>query len=191
MFKTSFAEFSSLTGISDDVRLNVNLSPRQVQANRIYKDIEDAVTAAELPLDRLVFEVTEGLFLSNDQVTLAFLTWLRDKGARVVIDDFGTGYSSFSYLRKLPVDGIKIDRSFIMNMDQDADALAVVKSIIAVAQALDLNVTAEGVETVAQRNIMQELHCDYLQGYFYAKPLATNDLSGFIQKAVEPGVAFG
>ncbi|MGX1496831.1 EAL domain-containing protein [Roseibium aggregatum] len=191
MFKTSFAEFSNLTGISDDVRLNVNLSPKQVQANRLYKDIEDAVTAAGLPLDRLVFEVTEGLFLSNDRVTLALLTWLRDKGARVVIDDFGTGYSSFSYLRKLPVDGIKIDRSFTMNMDQDADAHAVVKSIIAVAQALDLNVTAEGVETVAQRDIMQELQCDYLQGYLYAKPLAANELTGFIQKTVEPGVAFG
>ncbi|MEE4013603.1 EAL domain-containing protein [Roseibium sp. FZY0029] len=191
MFKTSFSEFSSLTGISNDVRLNVNLSPKQVQANRLYKDIEDAVTAAGLPLDRLVFEVTEGLFLSNDRVTLALLTWLRDKGARVVIDDFGTGYSSFSYLRKLPVDGIKIDRSFTMNMDQDADALAVVKSIIAVAQALDLNVTAEGVETVAQRDIMQDLQCDYLQGYLYAKPLPANDLSGFIQKTVETGVAFG
>ena len=119
------------------------------------------------------------MFLSNDQVTLALLTWLRNKGAKVVIDDFGTGYSSFSYLRKLPVDGIKIDRSFIMNMDQDADALAVVKSIIAVAQALDLSVTAEGVETVAQRKIMQELHCDYLQGYLYSKPLNTEDLRSF------------
>jgi len=191
MFKNAFSDFSQMQGLSADVRLNVNLSPRQVQANRIYQDIEDAVLAANLPLQRLVFEVTEGLFLSNDQVTLALLTWLRDKGAKVVIDDFGTGYSSFSYLRKLPVDGIKIDRSFIMNMDQDADALAVVKSIIAVAQALDLSVTGEGVETVAQRQIMQELQCDYLQGYLYSKPLNTDDLNVFIQKAVEPGVAFG
>jgi diguanylate cyclase (GGDEF)-like protein len=191
MFKTSFAEFSRLSGVASDVRLNVNVSPRQVQTNRIYKDIEVAASAAELPLDRLVFEVTEGLFLSSDQVTLSLLTWLRNKGAKVVIDDFGTGYSSFSYLRKLPVDGIKIDRSFIMNMDQDADALAVVKSMIAVAQALDLSVTAEGVETVAQRKIMQDLSCDFLQGYLYSKPLSTGDLRPFIQRAVEPGVAFG
>ena len=191
MFKTSFAQFSSMSGLARDVRLNVNVSPRQVQTNRIYKDIEDAASAAELPLSRLVFEVTEGLFLSSDQVTLSLLTWLRNKGAKVVIDDFGTGYSSFSYLRKLPVDGIKIDRSFIMNMDQDADALAVVKSIIAVAQALDLSVTAEGVETAAQKKIMQELSCDYLQGYLYSKPLSGGDLKSFIQKAVEPGVVFG
>ncbi|WP_428670259.1 EAL domain-containing protein [Roseibium sp.] len=190
MFKTAFSEFSKFSGISDTVRLNVNLSPRQVQTNRIYKDIEDAVSSAELPLHRLVFEVTEGLFLSNDQVTLSLLTWLRNKGARVVIDDFGTGYSSFSYLRKLPVDGIKIDRSFIMNMDQDADALAVVKSIIAVAQALDLSVTAEGVETAAQRKIMRELHCDYLQGYLYSKPLGEDDLAGFIQEAGSRGFSF-
>ncbi|WP_269581844.1 bifunctional diguanylate cyclase/phosphodiesterase [Roseibium sp. Sym1] len=191
MFKNAFSQFSRMSGLSGDVRLNVNLSPRQVQTNRIYKDIEDAISEAELPMDRLVFEVTEGLFLSNDQVTLSLLTWLRNKGAKVVIDDFGTGYSSFSYLRKLPVDGIKIDRSFIMNMDQDADALAVVKSIIAVAQALDLSVTAEGVETAAQRQLMQDLHCDYLQGYFYSKPLSVDDLNTFISKAVVPGVAFG
>ncbi len=191
MFKTAFSQFSAMNGIGNGVHLNVNLSPRQVQANRIYKDIEDASSAAETPLNRLVFEVTEGLFLNNDQVTLSLLTWLRNKGAKIVIDDFGTGYSSFSYLRKLPVDGIKIDRSFIMNMDQDADALAVIKSIIAVAKALDLSVTAEGVETASQRQIMRELSCDYLQGYFYSKPIGKDDLAAFIQKAVEPGVAFG
>ncbi|MEO9530190.1 EAL domain-containing protein [Roseibium sp.] len=191
MFMTSFSEFSRLQGLSGDVRLNVNLSPQQVQTNRIYKDIEDAASAAGLPLHRLVFEVTEGLFLSNDQVTISLLNWLRDKGAKVVIDDFGTGYSSFSYLRKLPVDGIKIDRSFIMNMDQDADELAVVKSIIAVAKALDLDVTAEGIETITQRKIMQELQCDYLQGYLYSKPQSSDGLSSFIEKSIEPGVAFG
>lgn len=191
MFRNAFSEFSGMTGVSDQVRLNVNLSPRQVHAKRVYKDIEEAASDASLSLSRLVFEVTEGLFLSNDQVTLDLLTWLRSRGAKVVIDDFGTGYSSLSYLRKLPVDGIKIDRSFIMHMDQDPDALAVVKSIIAVAQALDLNVTAEGVENAAQRKIMQELQCTYLQGYLYSKPLSPADLAVFIDKAVEPGVAFG
>ncbi|MES0809011.1 EAL domain-containing protein [Roseibium sp. SCPC15] len=183
MFKSAFSEFVQMQGLSESARLNVNLSPRQVQSNRIYKDIEEAVTAANLPLNRLVFEVTEGLFISNDQVTVSLLSWLRSKGAKVVIDDFGTGYSSFSYLRKLPVDGIKIDRSFIMNMDQDSDALAVVKSIIAVAQALDLSITAEGVETETQKNIMQELRCDYLQGYHYAKPLSSTEIPAFVHKA--------
>ncbi|MEM9633460.1 MAG: EAL domain-containing protein [Pseudomonadota bacterium] len=183
MFKAAFSEFVQMNGLSDSARLNVNLSPRQVQSNRIYKDIEEAAAAADLPLSRLVFEVTEGLFISNDQVTVSLLSWLRSKGAKVVIDDFGTGYSSFSYLRKLPVDGIKIDRSFIMNMDQDSDALAVVKSIIAVAHALDLSITAEGVETEAQKKIMQELKCNYLQGYHYAKPLSSSEIPAFIQKA--------
>lgn len=191
MFKNAFSDFSKFEGLSQDVRLNVNLSPRQVHGNRIYKDIEDAAAEAGLSLSRLVFEVTEGLFLSNDQVTLDLLTWLGEHGAKVVIDDFGTGYSSFSYLRKLPVDGIKIDRSFTMNMDQDPDALAVVKSIIAVAKALDLSITAEGVETPAQRKIMQELECDYLQGYLYSKPLDTDALGDFIRKVDKPGVSFG
>ncbi|TYC58671.1 EAL domain-containing protein [Rhodobacterales bacterium] len=191
MFKEAFAEFSHMSGVGEGVHLNVNLSPRQVQTNRIYKDIETAASAANLSLSRLVFEVTEGLFLGNDQTTLSLLTWLRENGAKIVIDDFGTGYSSLSYLRKLPVDGIKIDRSFIMNMDQDADALAVVKSMIAVAKALDLKITAEGVETPAQRKIMQELHCDYLQGYLYSKPLGSKDLQSFIQRSKGSGAAFG
>jgi len=191
MFRSAFEEFSGLTGLSERVRLNVNLSPRQVQASRIYKDIEEAAAAAGLGLDRLVFEVTEGLFVNNDQVTLSLLTWLRNKGAKVVIDDFGTGYSSFSYLRKLPLDGIKIDRSFIMNMEQDPDALAVVRSIIAVAKALDLSITAEGVETADQRKIMQELHCDFLQGYLFAKPLPSAELNGFISGAKDPDLAAG
>lgn len=189
MFKNAFSEFSGLQGLQPGVRLNVNLSPRQVYARRIYKDIEDAAAAAELPLNKVIFEVTEGLFLNNDQTTMELLTWLRSQGASVVIDDFGTGYSSLSYLRKLPVNGIKIDRSFIMNMDQDSDALAVVRSIIGIAQALDLKITAEGVETAGQRHIMQELHCDYLQGYFYAKPLNPVDLREFIQKTDLPDVA--
>ena len=191
MFRNAFAEFGGLKGLSNRVRLNVNLSPRQVQASRIYKDIEEAAAAAGLGLDRLVFEVTEGLFVNNDQVTLSLLTWLRNKGAKVVIDDFGTGYSSFSYLRKLPLDGIKIDRSFIMNMEQDPDALAVVRSIIAVAKALDLSITAEGVETADQRKIMQELQCDFLQGYLFAKPLPSSELDSFIGGTKNPDLAAG
>ncbi|MCV0428192.1 MAG: EAL domain-containing protein [Roseibium sp.] len=191
MFRAAFSEFGQLTDLSEGTRLNVNLSPRQVQTNRIYKDIEEAASAAELPLNKLVFEVTEGLFINNDRVTISLLSWLRGKGAKVVIDDFGTGYSSFSYLRKLPVDGIKIDRSFIMNMDQDRDALAVVKSIMAVAKAMDLSITAEGVETVVQKNIMQDLQCDYLQGYLYSKPLDFRDTLTFVQGSNEPGAAAG
>ncbi len=181
MFKTAFTEFSQMPGLGEDVRLNINLSPLQMQASRIYRDIEDAASAAQVPLNRLVFEVTEGLFINNDQVTLSLMSWLQDKGASVVIDDFGTGYSSFGYLRKLPVDGIKIDRSFIMNMDQDADALAVTKSIIAVAQAMGLSVTAEGVETPAQCRIMQDLGCDYLQGFLYSRPVDREGLDAFVR----------
>lgn len=191
MFRSAFSEFCALKGVSERVRLNVNLSPRQVQAGRIYKDIEDAAASAGLGLDRLVFEVTEGLFVNNDQVTLSVLTWLRNKGAKVVIDDFGTGYSSFSYLRKLPLDGIKIDRSFIMNMEQDPDALAVVRSIIAVAKALDLSITAEGVETAEQRKIMQELECDFLQGYLFSKPLPSSGLDAFVTASSGPDLAAG
>jgi len=187
MLKTAMSEYMTRPGITDNLNLNLNLSPKQAQSSRIYSDIEKAVEATGMPMNRLVFEVTEGLFLNNDQETIAFLEWIRTQGGKVVIDDFGTGYSSFSYLRKLPVDGIKVDRAFITHMDQDEDALAVVRSILAVAQALGLEVTAEGVETLAQRNILRDLGCSHLQGYLYSKAIPSSELGGFIQRGHELG----
>ncbi|GGB53624.1 diguanylate cyclase [Roseibium aquae] len=187
MLKSAMSDYMAMGRNTDGIHLNLNLSPKQAQSSRIYADIDAAIEATGMPLNRLVFEVTEGLFLNNDQETISFLEWIRKNGGKVVIDDFGTGYSSFSYLRKLPVDGIKVDRAFITNMDQDDDALAVVRSILAVAQALGLEVTAEGVETLAQRNILRDLGCTYLQGYLYSKAVPNSELAGFIQRANEPG----
>lgn len=187
MIQNAVSEFSALPTLPPSVHLNLNLSPKQVQSSRIYADVERALEHSGTSMDRLIFEVTEGIFVNNDQEIISFLTWIRDNGGKVVIDDFGTGYSSFSYLRKLPVDGIKVDREFIMHMDQDEDALAVVRSILAVAQALGLEVTAEGVETLPQRNILRDLGCDYLQGYLYSKPIPGEDLITFMSQESNTG----
>jgi len=181
MIQNATAEFMNMPFRSNDMHLNLNLSPKQVQSSRIYNDVERALGVTGMQMSQITFEVTEGIFVNNDPETISFLTWIQENGGRVVIDDFGTGYSSFSYLRKLPVDGIKVDRAFIMHMDQDEDALAVVRSIVAVAQALGLEVTAEGVETVAQRNILRDLNCTYLQGYLYSRPVPGSDLPLFLQ----------
>jgi EAL domain-containing protein (putative c-di-GMP-specific phosphodiesterase class I) len=103
---------------------------------------------------------------------------VRDLGVFVAIDDFGTGYSSLAYLRKLPLDTLKIDRSFVRDVVTDPHAAAVVKSIIALGQSLDLRIVAEGVETEDQFRLLQELRCDAGQGYFFAPPLPTAEFEG-------------
>ena len=153
------------------VRLNINLSPAQIQANQIKRDFIAAFEASGFDPAYLNVEVTEGLFMDGDAHSVSFLQWLRDKGARILIDDFGTGYSSLSYLRKLPVDGLKIDRSFVMEMVENADCSAVVGSIVGVGKALGLELTAEGVETIAQRDALRDMGVEKLQGFLYAKAL--------------------
>ena len=105
---------------------------------------------------------------------------LTDIGVRFAIDDFGTGYSSLSYLKRFPVDTLKIDRSFVEGLGADSQALAIVQGIVALAKALNLSVTGEGVETPAQHTQLRELGCDRGQGYLYARPLAATDLAGLL-----------
>ena len=176
VLRTAFSQMAQLDKRFANVSLNVNLSPIQVKSGRFHTDLRKALEVSGLAPQKVVFEVTEGVFVNNDPETLASLQSLRDQGSKVVIDDFGTGYSSLSYLRKLPVDGIKIDRSFIVNMDRDTDARAVVKAIVAVAHALDLDVTAEGVETESQHAILRDLGCSYLQGYLFSRPVRADDV---------------
>jgi diguanylate cyclase (GGDEF)-like protein len=158
-------------------RINVNLSPAQVQTQRIYSDFRHALAQTGLPPALLNVEVTENLFLTDDADTLALLDWLREQGARIYIDDFGTGYSSLSYLGKLPVDGLKIDRSFVMRMADDPQAAAVVGAIVAIGTKLGLDVVAEGVETEPQRRMLAEMGADKLQGFLFAKPGAADTLA--------------
>jgi EAL domain-containing protein (putative c-di-GMP-specific phosphodiesterase class I)/GGDEF domain-containing protein/CheY-like chemotaxis protein len=151
-------------------RLNINLSPAQMLSRRIYADIEQAVARSGLCASLLNLEVTENLFLEDDDESQRLLRWLRERGARIYIDDFGTGYSSLSYLSRLPVDGLKIDRSFVMRMDDDPQAIAVVKSVIAIGHELGLDVVAEGVETATQKATLTRLGAHKLQGFLLARP---------------------
>jgi diguanylate cyclase (GGDEF)-like protein len=163
------------------VRLNVNLSPAQIQSNQIQRIFEDAFVETGFDPNYLDIEVTEGLFMEGDARTIAFLEWLRSQGTRIQIDDFGTGYSSLSYLRKLPVDGLKIDRSFVMDMVDNADCSAVVGSIVGVANALGMELTAEGVETTAQRDALRKLGVEKMQGFLYAKALPPAGFRAYAQ----------
>ena len=146
-------------------KISINLSPHQFHPG-IDAEIRDQLQG--LDPRRLELEVTEYALLRDEGAAIAALSRLRDVGFRISLDDFGTGYSSLSYLRKLPLDAIKIDRSFIRHMDQDSDAAALIASIIAMARTLRLEIIAEGVETAEQRDMLVEMGCDELQGFYYS-----------------------
>ncbi|MGI4814377.1 MAG: sensor domain-containing protein [Janthinobacterium lividum] len=153
-------------------RVAVNVSPLQFQRQDVYALVREALKAAALEPRYLEVEITEGVLMGNTEQAIATLRSLRELGVHVAIDDFGTGYSSFAYLSRFKVDRLKIDRSFVSAITTDRDGGAIVAAIIAMAHALEIRVTAEGVETAAQAQKLTELQCDDAQGYWYSRPLA-------------------
>jgi diguanylate cyclase (GGDEF)-like protein/PAS domain S-box-containing protein len=153
----------------------VNLSTRQLADTRLATHALEALSANGLHPSTLHLEVTESM-LADDPGAISALDRLHSHGVRIAIDDFGTGYSSLAYLRRIPVDTIKIDRSFIANIDRSGQDATIVTAIIAMAHALDLDVTAEGVERREQLDVLERLGCDAVQGYFLARPLAAEDI---------------
>ncbi|TDM09145.1 MAG: bifunctional diguanylate cyclase/phosphodiesterase [Ideonella sp. MAG2] len=159
------------------MRVAVNLSVHQLRQEELVQRIRRSVENHRVDASLLTFEITESVAMEDTQATMKAFAQLAHLGATVSIDDFGTGYSSLSYLRKLPARQLKIDRSFVMDLDTSTDALAVVDAVIKLAHALGLRVVAEGVETARQRDILLSLNCDELQGYFFAKPMSAAKLT--------------
>jgi len=158
------------------MRVAINLSVHQLRQDDIVNRIEAALHRHRVDSSRLLCEITESVAMEDIQTTQRAFDGLRRIGVFLSIDDFGTGYSSLSYLRKLPATQLKIDRSFILDLEGSADARAVVDAVIRLAHALDLKVVAEGVETEGQRDILLSLACDELQGYLFARPMPATDL---------------
>ena len=131
----------------------------------------------------LHLEITESFFLENQYEVIEKLKTLADKGIHFSIDDFGTGYSSLSYLKRLPLDAIKIDRSFINGIPADGSDISLVQSILSISKGLQLKTIAEGVETVEQLRFLENIGCDYIQGYYFSKPLNEEDYVTYLQKA--------
>jgi EAL domain-containing protein (putative c-di-GMP-specific phosphodiesterase class I) len=157
-------------GLAADVRLSVNLSPRQLGDRRIVDDVLEALRDAGLKPDALDIEITESLVLDCGEEGLGYLRMLRTAGCGVVFDDFGTGFSSLGNLRSLPIDGLKIDRSFVATMlDGGVDA-AVVEAVIRLGAALHVSVVAEGIEDAATARRLLELGCPLGQGYHFGRP---------------------
>ena len=153
------------------LRLAVNVSARQFQQRSLVSQVTLALEQSGLPAEALELEVTEGALMRDPQESAAVLNDLRSLGVKVVIDDFGTGYSSLSHLTRMPIDKIKIDRSFVQQLAAEGANAAIINAIIAMAHCLDIKVVAEGVETAEQRDYLRARQCDGAQGYLYSHAL--------------------
>jgi diguanylate cyclase (GGDEF)-like protein/PAS domain S-box-containing protein len=149
----------------------VNISPKQFAQTNFVSVVSDIVTEAGIAPYNLELELTEGLLIKNVDESVSKLEALKALGFRISIDDFGTGYSSLAYLKRFPLNTLKIDRSFVTAVDSDASNAGIVQAIIAMAKALKFDTVAEGVETQAEFNFLKEHHCNLYQGYFFSNPL--------------------
>jgi EAL domain-containing protein (putative c-di-GMP-specific phosphodiesterase class I) len=150
--------------------VSVNLSARQFTQADLVEDVATTLAATGLAPDALELEITESVVMDQSEVGVRALRELRGLGVRLVLDDFGTGYSSLSYLKHLPLDTIKIDRSFVAGIEEVADR-AIVDAVIAMAHGLGIGVVAEGIETAGQAARLRELGCDLGQGYLFSRPV--------------------
>jgi diguanylate cyclase (GGDEF)-like protein len=162
------------------IRLSVNLSPVQFRNRNLVSVVINALAASRLSATRLELEITEAALMQNDDSVVSILRQLRELGARIAMDDFGTGYSSLSYLRRFPFDRIKIDKSFIADVDSNDDSAVIVRTIAALGKALGVETTAEGIETVDQLKLVQRAGCTEGQGYLIGGPRSAADALKFI-----------
>jgi diguanylate cyclase (GGDEF)-like protein len=164
------------------IKLSVNLSPVQFRNRNLVSVIINALAAARLSATRLELEITEAALMQNDDSVVNILQQLRELGARIAMDDFGTGYSSLSYLRRYPFDRIKIDKSFIADVDSNDDSAVIVRTIAALGKALGMQTTAEGIETVDQLRLVQRAGCTEGQGYLIGGPRSAADALRFVSE---------
>ncbi len=164
------------------IKIAVNLAVAQMREDDITRQVWEILRDTGLPPDQLELEITESGLISDVQDGVGILRDLGELGVSVAIDDFGTGYSSLSYLRNLPIDRIKIDRSFVTDVTHDADAAAITSTIVTLARKLKLDVTAEGVETAEHAAFIKEIECGSAQGYYYSPPVTADELQEMIAR---------
>lgn len=165
-----------------EVRIAVNLAARQFRDSCLVDIVRAALAESGLPPGLLKLEITEGTVMQDAEAAARILAELKALGVSVSVDDFGTGYSSLAYLRRFPIDQLKIDRSFVQDVDEHPDSAAIVEGIIRLAQSLRLQTVAEGVETGGQRDVLVAAGCDLLQGYLYSPPRDAGAIAGFLRE---------
>ena len=153
------------------LEISINLSGKQLYSNRLIQKIDQITSEIEIDAHRLRFELTESILIENTDDVKNVLESIKERNIQLSIDDFGTGFSCMSYLHQFPIDCLKLDKSFVENMDSDKDSTAIVKGIISLAKNLNMGVVAEGVEDRSQLTLLQEIGCDCAQGYFFSSAL--------------------
>ena len=171
-----------------DMSLSINISTRDLVHQDLPGLVRDQLLAAGVAARHLCLEVTEGAIMQDPAHALASLQRLHEMGVQLSIDDFGTGYSSLAYLNKLPVREVKIDRSFVLNLDHDTKNLSIVRSTIDMAHHLGLAVVAEGVETEEVAAMLESLGCDGAQGYLFSRPLGADEFLGWARARARPAL---
>lgn len=166
----------------DPIRIAVNISARQFKQFNLFNNIQSMISRSGVSAEFLEFELTESIIMHNAKESAEILNRLKDLGLSLAVDDFGTGYSSLSYLKRFPLDFLKIDRSFVKDITVDESDAAIARAIISLAQSLNLKVVAEGVETQGQLEFMKQHRCDYIQGFYYSKPVPATEIPNFIKK---------
>ena len=181
VLETACAQVARWREAGRDLNVAVNLSPRQFRQKDLVGTVAIALTRSGVDAQSLELEITEGTAMANVGQTVAVLAELRELGVKLAVDDFGTGYSSLSYLKRFPLHSLKIDRSFVRDLETDPNSNAIVRATIALAHSLNLRVVAEGIETAAQRDILVENGCDDGQGYLYSPALPAEEFSLLIE----------
>jgi diguanylate cyclase (GGDEF)-like protein len=165
----------------------VNLSPCQFAEESLLDDIKSALADSGLEPSDLELEITESMVMNDPEQAVNTLRRLKDLGMRIAIDDFGTGYSSLAYLKRFPVDCVKVDRSFVEDIPQDVDSMAIAKAIIAMAHSLRLKVVAEGVESEEQVSFLRGERCDEIQGHYFSAARAAGEIPGIMRNTLRRG----
>ncbi len=172
--------------IDSELRVSVNLSARQFQQTNLLEEVANVLAETGLPAEMLELEITESNAMQNAENTIYTLRELKGLGVHIAMDDFGTGYSSLNYLKRFPIDTLKLDRSFVKDVTTESSDAAIVSAVIAMAHSLKLHVVAEGVETAEQLEFLRNQNCDRIQGYYFSKPLPIAELEAYLieRKAV-------
>ncbi len=183
VFRESCAQMRKWLDNGLDIQhISINVSSKQFRQQDFVDQIADAIRQYEVPASRFVIELTEGVVIDNIDDTVEKMRALKQLGVKISIDDFGTGYSSLTYLKQLPLDELKIDKSFVRDIATDFNDAIIIETIINMAHNLGIDVIAEGVETEEQRDFLYNKGCRVFQGYYFSRPMTSADFEAWVRK---------
>jgi len=171
------------------LKMSVNISARQLQRpDELVREVVQALEKVGLPPDSLVLEITESMLMGDAEHNADVLGKLKALGIRIAVDDFGTGYSNLAYLKRFPVDTLKVDKSFVDGLVENSEDAAIVEAVVSLARALGMNTVAEGIETSGQASRLRDLGCELGQGYYFFEPLPATEASALLDASPSPHI---